>query len=134
MENNNANPIKIARELGYSIVNSTEYVTYKRIEEEIINNKILLNLLKNIEAIPRSNDNSTSIDKVVLDSPRIQEILSSINDNTIIRQYLEAKKSYEKLIKNINNIIEYMTGEIKTTSSNNGCCGKCHSGCTSCEK
>lgn len=109
MENNNANPIKIARELGYSIVNSTEYVTYKRIEEEIINNKILLNLLKNIEAIPRSNDNSTSIDKVVLDSPRIQEILSSINDNTIIRQYLEAKKSYEKLIKNINNIIEYMT-------------------------
>lgn len=135
MENKNTNPIKLARELGFSIINSTEYITLKKLEEEIINSEISLNLLKSIEAIQSSNDNSTSIENLVLDSPKTQEIQSEINDSTIIKQYLEGKKSYEKLLKNVFNIIEYMTGEIRaTSSSSNGCCGQCHNGCAGCEK
>lgn len=135
MENKNTNPIKLARELGFSIINSTEYITLKKLEEEIINSEISLNLLKSIEAIQSSNDNSTSIENLVLDSPKTQEIQSEINDSTIIKQYLEGKKSYEKLLKNVFNIIEYMTGEIRATSSSgNGCCGQCHNGCAGCEK
>ncbi|WIV10940.1 hypothetical protein [Proteiniborus sp. MB09-C3] len=95
MENKNTSPIELARELGFSIIDSIQYRNLKKLEEEMQN--------------------------------------ETENDITI-QNYLQAKKDYEKLLKNVYNIIEYMTGETRLISSSDGCCGKCHSNCSGCAK
>ncbi|MFA5524852.1 MAG: YlbF family regulator [Tissierellales bacterium] len=129
MENNNIIPIKLARELGFSIIDSNEYINLKKLEEEIISQ----NLLENVEVVQGSHDNTTNIENMVLNTSSNEQIQRSYNDSNIIQQYLEAKKNYDKLLKNIYNIIEYITGDLKKSSSVTGCCGKCNAGCNGCE-
>ncbi len=131
MKNNNVNPMANARELGFSIINSAEYEALKKSEQDILNNKTLLDFLRNSDLIQGENDNSI---KLKLDSSKIQEIQQKFNESTEIIQYLEANRNYERLLKNIYNIIEYITEDKKLSNSNKGCCGKCHSNCTGCEK
>lgn len=120
------NPLKLARELGFSILNSTEYKYLKKLEEELMNNELALNLLNDMEAVEIQSDNSI---KLKTDNIEIQAMHNSIDGKDAIQKYLEAKENYSKLLKNIYNLIEYISGEAKLSSSNSGCCGKCNSNC-----
>ncbi|SCG83368.1 hypothetical protein DW1_1800 [Proteiniborus sp. DW1] len=131
MGNNVESPIKLARELGFSILNSAEYNSLKKSEEELLNNEAALNLLNSLGYIEVQNDNSI---KLKLDIIEIKEMQNTVDMNIVIKQYLEAKKNYDNLLKNIYNIIEYITGETKISNSNNRCCGKCNSNCANCKK
>jgi len=49
-------------------------------------------------------------------------------DDNLLKAYLQAKKDYERLLKNVYNIIEYIIGEPRLNDCNK-CCGKCNGGC-----
>lgn len=136
MENKTKNPIAIARDLGFSIYDSIEYRTFKKAEEEILNDEITSNLLSQMKEMQKQYNNATSSNSgnIKVIQLRIQQVQKEIEENSIIQHYFLAQKEYEKLLNNINNIIKYMIGEFKSIYPSNECCGKCHSDCSHCTK
>ncbi len=136
MKNNKANPLELARELCYSIYDSMEYKALKKAEEDILNNNIVTGYLNSIEEAQEQHNNFMSTNAYNFETIllKIQEVQNREEVEDLIQIFFQAKKDYEKLLSNIYNIIEYMTGEHKLMSSGNGCCGKCHSNCSNCVK
>lgn len=136
MKNNKANPIELARELCFSIYDSMEYKAFKKAEEDILNNDIVIGYLNNIEEAQEQHNNFMSTNAYNLEAIllKIQEVQNKEKVEDLIQNYFQAKKDYNKLLSNIYAIIEYMTGNFKLKSSDKGCCGKCHSDCSNCAK
>lgn len=47
-------------------------------------------------------------------------------DENLLKAYLQAKKDYERLVRNVYNILECIIGESKLDNKCNKCCGKCN--------
>lgn len=124
-------PLDKARDLGLAIIDSKEYCNLKEAEKNLLNNQEASSLISLFEKkneefsiITRKKEyDSNYVKEVVSDIKRIQK---DIDNNPIISHLYHCQKKYDKLIKNINDIIDYMTGNNR---KKNGC-----SNCSGCSK
>lgn len=93
----------------------------------MLNDTVASNLIKNMKEIQKQylGAKSTNPDNLEMLFLKIQELQKKIDDNNLIKNYYQANKDYEKLLKNVYNTIDYLTGRYKLNSLNNGCCSKC---------
>lgn len=133
MKNNIKNPLDVARELGYSIIESNEFYLLKKAEEKLFNDEKAFKLINEINGLKNQYDNERQTPGIKVDEIdlKIERVQSQIDSNIIIQEYLNAKKNYEKLISNIYNVLEYFLGEYNI---NNRCSRKCNSDCSNCKK
>ncbi len=126
-------PIYKARELGISILESTQYTNLKNAEKQY-NNDIeassLMNLYnEHMEVYNKfifNKDRSLDKEKEVID--KIKEIKKQIDENSILENLYKCQKEYDSLIKDINDIINYITGNNVNNKS------KCRDNCGGCYK
>ena len=131
----NLNPLDSARDLGYAIVESLEYKNLIKAEEDFYNESKLKDIIDELE-ITRSLYNSSPNSEeheVTMYLNKIKELEQTINEHSIMNNLKIARSEYDKLFKNINNLISYITDEesrinLKNSSSKSGCGGCSKSG------
>lgn len=135
------NPLDSARDLGYSITNSLEYKNLIKVEEDFLNDSNLKKSMDELEAtrsLYESSPNSGE-HEVHMYLNKIKELEETINNNETMKNLIEAKSEYDKLFKNINSLISFITDEesritLKSSSSKSGCGGGCSSKSEGCCK
>ena len=132
MKMNNTNSFDKARELGYAIIHSEEYLNLRKAEAEFHDSKNAARLLDELNIAQNKYNNllNNGMDdrKVSLLKDQIEKIQENIDHNLAIQNLYNAQKKYDNFIKNINNIIDYITGEEKKECSSNKC-----SSCSCCK-
>ncbi len=129
------NPLDSARDLGYSITQSVEYKNLIKAEEDFYNDTKLKNLMDELESM-RSLYNSSPNSgehEVRMYLEKIEELEQKIGQNTTMNNLTTARIEYDKLFKNINSLLSYITDEesrinLKSSSSKSGCGGCSSSG------
>ncbi|MBP5426350.1 MAG: YlbF family regulator [Clostridiales bacterium] len=119
-----------AKELGMLIAESEELSKLQR--SEVVANqdekaKKLLDEYNSVQAefvkSLRQGDEKETLEKL---RDKLKEKQKQLNDYDITKNFLDGKKAFENLMKNVNDIITHeITGE--TSCSHGGCstCGKC---------
>lgn len=113
----NNNPLDSARNLAYCILNSKEYSDLIEAEEQYLGDNYAINLVREL-----NNSNICSLN----------EIQKKIDNNTTIQNLYECQNEYKKLLKNIDNIVKFITSENERVNINlipnsqmcGGCCKK----------
>lgn len=121
-----------ARELGRAVVESSEYKNLVKAEEDYIND---LELKKNIDELEKikkiyNASKNSSEHEIQMYLAKIRELEAVISSNKTMDDLISARENYDKLFKNINNLISYITDEESriNISSSKGGCSSC-SGC-----
>ncbi|WP_425449682.1 YlbF family regulator [Dethiothermospora halolimnae] len=115
-----------ARELARAIVESEEYILLKESEKSLHNDKKASDLLSTYnKKLDKFNEIKFKRDEELLKKyhEEITKLKDDIDNNTTINNLYRCQKNYDNLISNINNIINYFTGNDKKSK-----CGNC-SGC-----
>lgn len=118
MEKKNKNLIlDKARELAYCIYDSKEYDDLIKAENEYYNDAHAMSLIEKL--------NNTN-----LDDDQLLQIQSEINSNETIQKLCLYQENHKRLLKNIDNIIKFITNEdqranISTEVSSHKCGGCC---------
>ncbi|MTI48132.1 YlbF family regulator [Sporosalibacterium faouarense] len=128
-KNNYSNPLDKARELGSAIINSKEYSELKEAEKQFLNDKAS-DLLDSYNSKMKEYSNLVSKKDRNLEEEEslmaeLKDLKKEIDNNEVINYQYECQKKYDKLIKDINDIINYMTGNNQKKSGCSGCSG-CH--------
>ncbi|MGF7057073.1 cell fate (sporulation/competence/biofilm development) regulator YlbF (YheA/YmcA/DUF963 family) [Brassicibacter mesophilus] len=128
MKMNKANPLDKARELGQAIFQSSEYLALRKAEAEFHDDKDAASLLNDLKIAKErysnffnnefSNCNDYSEPQL---KNQIDTLQDKINHNLAIHNLYKAQENYDILIKNINNIINYITGKEKKQCSSSKC-------------
>ena len=123
----NSNPLELARELGISILNSKELEMYIKAETLLKNNKYSMDLknLYNIK-LKEYNDSLSSNEDSDLLKKELLGLKDKIDSNSFINNYNKTKEDYDKLLKNINNILDYITNN--NWKGSKCSCGGCNKG------
>ena len=135
---NKSNPLDKARELGFAISQSSEYEDLIKAEEDYLNDSDAENLIKDlndkkIEYNLLKNDCSKENKTLELEK-EINELQEKINNNKAIQNLYSCQNNHEKLLKNINNIINFITNNDERISINATVNNKSCSSCTGCCK
>lgn len=142
MNINSKNVLDVTRELGSSIVDSKEYSGLLKAEEDFHNDSELSQMLGELERLrdqhssKDKSDSSSDIDYLESYMNKINTLEQLVSTNTTMVNLKQAKEKYDKLFKNINNLISYMTDEesrVMITQSKCGCGGN-SGGCSGCSK
>lgn len=130
----NLNPLDNARDLGYSVTESQEYKNLIKAEEDFLNDSSLKKLMDELEKTRSLFESSPNIEQheVNMYLNKINELEETINNDETLKALIEAKNEYDKLFKNINSLISFITDEesritLKSSSSKSGCGGGCSS-------
>ena len=136
----NLDPLDSARDLGYSITESLEYKVLIKAEEDFLNDSNLEKLMNELEKTRSLYESSPNIEQheVNMYLDKINELEETINSDETIKALTKAKSEYDKLFKNINSLISFITDEesrinLKSSSSKSGC-GGCSSESEGCCK
>lgn len=132
---NNSNPLDSTRDLGYAITESIEYKNLIKAEEDFYNEPKLKDLIDELEStrsLYNSSPNSGE-HEVTMYLNKIKELEQIVDQNSVMINLTEARSEYDKLFKNINSLISYITDEesrinIKSSSTKSGCGGCSKSG------
>lgn len=124
--NNTNGVLDKARELGNSITQSIEFQALLKAEDDFRNDIELLSLIGVIDKIKATSSQEEYLEDIIT-------LEEEINKSSIMIELNLAKKNYDKLLKDINNIISYITDEesrvlFSTSKSKKGCgssCGGC---------
>ena len=114
--NNRDSALDKTRELGNAIINSIEFQNLISAEDDYHND------LELISCIEDSNH--------IKDKDKLEALKKSIDKSLTMKKLNQAKMDYEKLFKNINNLISYITNEesrvhISLPQDKKGCGGGC---------
>ncbi len=121
-----------ARELGQAIIESEEYKELKKAEIEQENDEAALELLKKYSELRTTlakeiQDGSVSEERMTAIRDELEEAYGALTTNDHITAYINAQRTFQAIIDQMNNIISYhITGKLS-----GGCSGDC-SGCNSC--
>lgn len=136
---NNKDVLDITRELGMAIADSEEYKNLLKAEEDFYNDLELSKILSDLEILKEANSfidkSNTDIEVLEIQTNKINSLQQSINQSVTMNNLKQAKEKYDKLFKNINNLISYMTDDesrVKITQGKSGCggCGSSGGGCS----
>ncbi len=123
------NPLDKARELGNAISQSKEYLALRKAEADFHNDKEASDLLKTIndkkQKLNLIKHEEAEGSNVVMLENEITILNDEIQKNIVIQSLFEAQEHYNNLIRNVNNIIDFITGNEKKGCSNNSC-GSCN--------
>lgn len=130
---NATNVLDKTRELGYSIIHSIEFQALLKAEENFHNDIELLTLIETFNKSKNEYDSEKSVghnDDERL--KKIKQLEQSLSENSTLKKLDIAKSNYDKLFKNINNLISYITDEesrvsVELFKDKKGCggCGGC---------
>ena len=123
-----------AREVGEMIVNSAEFARFKKAEENQVGSELAQALIaaynekRNVTAKKIQTENISKEEKDNL-IKELNEEFEILSNNDIIREYIDARKSFDGFYKRVIDIINFsITGE-----DENGCdeskCSSCGGGC-----
>ena len=136
----NLDPLDSARDLGYSITESLEYKNLIKAEEDFYNDSKLKQLMDELETTRSLHESSPNSGEheVQMYLTKIKELEQTINDNETMKNLTDARIDYDKIFKNINSLISFITDEesrinLKSSSSKSGC-GGCSSESEGCCK
>lgn len=136
--NNTNNPLDRARELGYTILKSVEYENLIKAEENYLNDNYAIELIKILNAkseeynVLKSNYNKE--EHLILELEKdINKFKKEVDNNKSIQNFYVCKSEYDKLLKNINNLIKFITNEDERISIDINTNNKCSS-CRGCKK
>ncbi|MCX8130662.1 MAG: YlbF family regulator [Clostridia bacterium] len=120
-----------ARELGQLIAESPEMNRLSRAEESIERDDTAKRLLEDYKLLQIELVRATKEgrDKDIVDSikQRLMDKQKEVNEYEVTKNYLESKSDFDKMMKDINNVIIHtITGE-EPCSPNK--CGSCGGGC-----
>jgi len=121
-----------AKELGEALSNAAELKRLKRAEDVLENDERGMSLMEDYRLLQIELIKATRENKREVELSEIKDMLLSkqkeINDYSVTLEYLEAKNEFDKLMKNINEIITHaVTGEACSPSK----CASCGGGCGS---
>ena len=133
MTNKNLDPLDNARELGNSITSSKEYKQLVRAEDDFHNDTNLQKIIKELESLKKLSSSCGNNHERLMYDDKINELKQSIEKSSVMNQLTRAKAQYDKVFKDVNNIISYITDDesrikVEEESSSGGCGG----GCSSC--
>ena len=123
-----------ARELGQAIIESNEYKELKACEQAQENDEVALNLLKEYSEV-RSNlaaeiqKGDVSEERIAEIREELEEAYSKMTTNDTITAYINAQRTFQSIIDQMNNIISFhITGKMPGGCSGNcsSCGGDCH--------
>ena len=125
--NNTNGALDKARELGNSITQSIEFQLLLKAEDDFHNDIELLSLIEVLDKIKATSSHEEYLED-------IDTLEEEINKSSTMIELTLAKKNYDKLLKDINNIISYMTDDesrvSRSTSKNKKGCGGSCGGCS----
>lgn len=133
--NNKNDILDNARNLGNSITQSIEYQNIIKAEEDYLNDTKLEKIIKELEFTKNMYDSATNLEdhEVNMYKAQIRHLEEVLANSNTLNNLKEAKDKYDKIFKNINNIISYLIDEdsrIKVDlNSNKKDCSSC-SGCS----
>jgi len=120
-----------ARELGQRLRDSKEYTALTEAEETLYNDLIASSLLSQLEArnieyknLISRGDKDIHGEKIIVEE--IKKIKKEIDDNQVIKNLNLCQHEYDNLVRNVNNLIDYITGKTNNKSKCSSCNG-CHS-------
>ena len=123
-----------ARELGQAIIESNEYKELKACEQAQENDEEALALLKEYSEV-RSNlaaeiqKGDVSEERIAQIREELEEAYSKMTTNDTITAYINAQRTFQSIIDQMNNIISFhITGKMPGGCSGNcsSCGGDCH--------
>ncbi len=132
--------ISLARQLGLSIQQSDEYITYKVKEQNMQCDKELQKIIEDFNLkkvsinheISKENVDQAKIDKL---NSEIGELYNKIMENNTMKIYNEAKQKFEETLRKVSLIINSASaGEDPMTvnvDEDLSCTGSCE-GCSGC--
>lgn len=129
-----SNPLDLSRDLGYAVTKSPEYKNLIKAEEDFLNDYNLKKLMDELEKTRSLYELSPNIEQHEANMylAKINELEETINKDETIKSLTKARSEYDKLFKNINSLISFITDEesritLKSSSSKGGCGGGCSS-------
>ncbi len=123
--------IEQAKILGQAIAESDEFKAYAEAEAAFhgdseaqrLTAEYDENCAKCTEELKREDITPPEIIKI---RQQISREFTKLSENAVIRNYLAAKKAAEKLLADVNSIIQfYVTGEEEHAHDHEGCSGSC---------
>lgn len=122
-----------ARELGEAIIESEEYKELKRAETAQENDKDAMELLKHYSEVRTAlageiQKGDVGEERMAAIREELEEAYGKITTNDNITAYINAQRTFQAIIDQMNNIISFhITGKLP-----GGCSGNCSS-CSSCK-
>ena len=122
-----------AKELGDLLAESTALNRYKKAEKILENDEKGMSLLEDLRLLKIELVRAAREDRNEEDISELKEMLLSkqeeIYSYPVTREYIDSKKEFDDLMKNVNDIISFsITGEECFGSK----CSSCGGGCSSC--
>ena len=135
MKDKKLDPLDSARELGNSITESKEYKKLVKAEDDFHNDTNLQKIIKELESLKKISSSCGNNHERLMYDDKINELNQSISRSDVMNNLTLAKAEYDKVFKDVNNIISYITDDesrikVKKESNSGGCGGGC-SGCHS---
>ena len=132
--NKQLDPLDNARELGNSITKSKEYKQLVSAEDDFHNDTSLQKMIKELESLKTISSSCGNNHERLMYDDKINELKQSINKSDVMNNLTNAKAEYDKVFKDVNNIISYITDDesrikVKEESTSGGCGS---GGCSSC--
>lgn len=119
--------LKKARELAMSILESDEYLQLKKAEEEFNNDLEAPSLIKDYEEHLREYNLrfSKQSDKNEIESSllKLKKLKNKIDNNKVLNNLYQCQKKYDSMMKNVNNIVDFIIGKESKGKKCNGCSG-----------
>ena len=122
--------IEKAKELGTMIADSAQMNRYKDAEQALEQDdraKDMLNEYKNLQSeVVKTLREDTEENIINSMREKLRLKMEDMNNYHITKEYFEAKSSFDRFIKTVNNVIMYsITGEEPCSSHGCGSCGGC---------
>lgn len=121
-----------ARQLGYAITESTEYEDLIKAEEDFQNDIKLNKTIKELESTKNMYKTATNLEdhEVNMYIAQIKHLEEIVANSENMNNLISAKVKYDKIFKNINNLISYVTDdesriEIKSDKKDCSSCSGC---------
>ena len=123
-----------ARELGYAITESVEYKDLIKAEENYLNDNKLNKTIEELKTTKDMYSSATNLEdhEVNMYKAQIRHLQEILDTNDNMKNLVAAQADYDRIFKNINNLISYVTDDesrIKIKSEKKNC-----SSCSGCSK
>ena len=125
-------PLDNARELGNSITESKEYKQLVSAEDDFHNDTSLQKMIKELESLKTISSSCGNNHERLMYDDKINELKQNISKSDVMNKLNLAKAKYDKVFKNVNNIISYITDDESRVKVKEESSGGCGGGCSSC--
>lgn len=125
--------LKMAQTLGQAIAEAEETKTFQEMEKIFLEDEEAQKVMADYEAeraslTVRAKDMQMTPDNLKMFQEEMKKSMDKLMANKTVKEYLEAKSSFNDIITKVNSIISFcIKGEDQELASEGGCSGNCGS-------